>query len=493
MQEIEIKLELAPGADASRLRAPLGGKESAREELLALYFDTPDCELAEKRMSLRLRREGERWVQTFKSAGTGTGGLHSRDEWEEPADGPVLDLAAFRATPLADLSASHTLHERLIEVFRVGVLRLTWELEVNGSKVQVALDQGEVRTGDSSAPISELEIESKGGDADAVFVFARELVARVPMRPSAITKAARGYRLLRQEPLAPVKAGTALRLDPHWSPAESARRSLASGIEQLQANEEGVLASDDPEFVHQLRVALRRMRSTLRAHRQALEPGFEDGVREDLKWITGVAGTARDLDVLSQETLPAMARDGAEADTEFEQRVEARRRAARARLREALRSSRYALLMLALARWLSLPAAHAPAGRVKLARFGGKVVAKHHRKLIEAAKGFADLDPAHRHEVRIAGKRLRYAVQGFESLFSPQAVGAYLETLSTLQDDLGAANDATVAPTLIESLDPPATLTHFARGWLAARTEAALQPVAGHFRELKKAPRFWKK
>ncbi len=493
MREIEIKLELEAGADASLLHAPLGGKESSREELLALYFDTPDCELAEKRMSLRLRREGERWVQTFKSGGSGTGGLHSRDEWEEPAGGPVLDLAAFESTPLADLPDSHTLHERLIEVFRVGVLRLTWELEINGSAVQVALDRGEVRGGDCASPIFELEIESKGGNPDAVFDLARELVARVPMRPSAVTKAARGYRLLRREALAPVKALAALKLDPSWSPAESARHCVASAMEQLQGNEEGVLASDDPEFVHQLRVALRRVRSALRAHRKALEPGFEEGVRDELKWITGVAGTARDLDVLSQETLPAMARDGAEADGPFEQRVEARRRAARARLREALRSSRYALLMLTLARWLGLPSAHAPAGRVKLARFGGTAVGKNHRTLLDGAKGFADLEPAQRHEVRIAGKRLRYAVQGFESLFPEQKVASYLATLSALQDDLGAANDATVAMSLIESLDPPPTLAHFARGWLAARTEAALQPVAKHLTALKKAPAFWKK
>lgn len=492
MREIEIKLELAPGADVSRLHAPLGGKESTRQELLALYFDTPDGELAEKRMSLRLRREGEQWVQAFKSAGTSTGGLHSRDECEELADGPVLDLAMFASTPLADLPDPETLHQRLAEVFRVSVSRATWDLEVAGGRLEVALDLGEVRQGHSSTPIAEVEIESKGGDPDAVFKLARELVAVVPMRPSAVTKAARGFRLVWQETLAPAKAGTAS-LDPGWSPAEAARRSLASAIEQLQANEEGVLASDDPEFVHQLRVALRRMRSTLRAYRKALEPGFEDGVREDLKWITGVAGTARDLDVLSQETLPAMARDGAEADAGFKRRVEARRRAARIRLREALRSSRYALLMLTLARWLGLPATPAPGRRVKLARFGGKVAAKHHHALVEAAKGFADLEPGQRHEVRIAGKRLRYVVQGFESLFPQQAVGAYLQTLSALQDDLGAANDATVALGLIESLDPPATLTHFARGWLAARTEAALQPVARHLKALRQAPEFWRK
>src|SRR5258706_3397010 len=115
MREVELKLDLDPAAQR-RLRrlAPLKGASPKRSTLLALDFDTPDCELAARQMALRLRRWGRRWVQTLKGGRSGAGGLQARDEWEYPAGAqPVLDLARFRDTPLAEIPRADKLHERL--------------------------------------------------------------------------------------------------------------------------------------------------------------------------------------------------------------------------------------------------------------------------------------------------------------------------------------------------------------------------------------------
>lgn len=495
MEEIELKLQLERGNLPALKRAPLLRKaRSQRRAFLAIYFDTADGDLAREGMALRLRLEGRDWKQALKvGAATGEGGLHTRGEWEFEAAGPVLDLAKFRETPLAKLPGAERLHETLVETFRVDVKRTAWTVGRDARRVEVVLDDGEVRAATGRAPILEVEIESKGEDANAVFDVAAKLVDAAPMRPSAITKAPRGCRLLRPEPLEPVRAGP-VELDADRSPGHSARTAMAHALRQLQANEEGVLEGNDPEFVHQLRVALRRLRSALRAHRRALEPGIEEALTPELRWITQVAGAARDMDVLADQTLPAMARAGAplEGTDAFARRLERRRTAARRALRNALRTKRYAILVLALARWLRSPAEHAPKHRRDVRKFAAKAIQREYKKTLAAGRDVGSLDAEGRHRLRIAAKRLRYALQGFASLWPTDETEPFLEALSTLQDDLGRANDAAVATALLESLGAPEALAAFARGWLGGETAVSIEPLAGHLHALARAPAFWK-
>src|SRR5688572_10841141 len=232
MPEIEIKLEVDPARRDAVARVPALARVAAtRHKLLALYFDTPGAELARRRMSLRLRRDGDRWVRTFKAGGSAAGGLHSRDEWEESIDGPILDLAALRGTPLAGLPDAHTLHERLAEAFRVRMDRTTWQVKAGAARLEVALDVGEVRRGERTTPVCELEIELLEGDPDAAFAFALALVEHVPMRPGTVSKAARGYRLVAEKAPGPV-GSVELVLDAGMTPAESARRAMSAGLAQ---------------------------------------------------------------------------------------------------------------------------------------------------------------------------------------------------------------------------------------------------------------------
>ena len=211
MAEVELKFEVPPDATAAiRAHPELASVQPVEQHLLALYFDTPEALLAGNEMALRLRRSGHRWVQGLKAGRSGAGGLHHREEWEFPQPGPTLDLALFAATPLAALPDQERLHERLAEIFRVDMRRTTWEVEVApGQRVEVALDHGEVRRDDAAEPVSEVEIESLEGEPLAVFDMAQRLIDSLPMRPSTVTKARRGYRLLRGETARPVKASAA--------------------------------------------------------------------------------------------------------------------------------------------------------------------------------------------------------------------------------------------------------------------------------------------
>ena len=172
--EIEIKLSINPNDAAPFRRLPLLREKSivgpTRRKVVNVYFDTPDLALEQRGMALRLRKLGGKWLQTLKTAGNATGGLHQRGEWEYPLRAPQLDLSLFRETPLAAVPQSKKLHLSLKQAFTTEFNRTIWRVEIApGQQVEVALDQGVIRCGESELPISEIEIELCEGSAAAVF------------------------------------------------------------------------------------------------------------------------------------------------------------------------------------------------------------------------------------------------------------------------------------------------------------------------------------
>jgi triphosphatase len=495
MNEVELKFDLPRRAGRKFAKlAQLGPARPSRARLLALYFDTPDGTLAREQMALRLRRSGNAWRQTLKSGRSGAGGLHARDEWEFERPDASIDLALFAHTPLAKLSGAADLHNALKEIFRVEVTRTTWQVEVApGTRVEVALDQGEVRNAGGAEPVSEVEIEILEGEPHDMFDFARRLVESAPLRPSTVTKAQRGYRLMSGEKAAPVKARAAL-LDAGMTPFDAARAAIASAVAQLQANETGALHGTHPEYLHQMRVAMRRLRSTLRAFRDVLGAEFVRDADLGLKAIARASGAARDWDVFATQTLPAILDTGDDtaARRSILADVRARRRAARDSMREALRSPRHAQVILALARWLSQPAPQSGDG-TDLTAFAARAAAKRHRKLVERARHVDRMDAAARHKLRIEAKRVRYIFEGFAPLFRAKPVKAYLKALAQVQDDLGEANDAVVALRHLREVAMPEALARRAREKLEAREREAAARLARHFEQLAAMKRFWEK
>ena len=483
--EIELKFDLAPEA-RGRLTAAataLAGANPRRRRMRSLYFDTPERALAQREMALRLRREGRRWVQTLKAGRSGTGGLHRREEWENARPGPTLDLSVLAETPLARLDGAR-IRKRLGPVFEVNFTRTAWQLApAPGCRLEIALDMGEVASGRLTAPICEVEIECLEGDPGRAFDLAARLMEEVALHPSATSKAQRGYRLARDESTGPVKSAR-VRLDAAMTPLDAARVIVAAGIAQLQANEEGVLASNDPEFVHQARVALRRTRSALRLFRR------EIGEARVHRWLDALGETARalgrsrDWDVFATRSIPAAleAFGDAALARSLRARVAHRRRLERVRARETLRSPHYAEVLLDLARWLA-GADGDGAGKTPaepLADFAARVIRKRHRKLLAGALALGDLTPAELHRVRIDTKRLRYGVDSLAALFKPRPLATFAASLEAMQESLGDSNDAATALRLLAELAAPETFAAFARGWFASRERgdaAVLEPI----------------
>ncbi|HTR08753.1 MAG TPA: CHAD domain-containing protein [Paraburkholderia sp.] len=255
--------------------------------------------------------------------------------------------------------------------------------------------------------------------------------------------------------------------------AEAALVAIGRNISaQWLGNDAGARDSANGEFIHQMRVAQRRLRTAMRIFSRWRDENWTTCIEPELKWLGGLLAEARDRDVFVDSTLPALAA----ADVEparwnaIRDEANAQRLAARARLREALASPRYALAALAWLRWLAALASRArlagEAGR-SLHRHAKKCVRRYYEKLVSTQK-LTTIDEASRHRVRINAKYLRYTIEFFATLTSRRTRVGVARTIARLQGVLGDGNDAAVALRYLERMDAEPYQLGFARGWCEA-------------------------
>lgn len=186
-REIELKF-LPARTDVAALMAALPPGETAVKAMVATYFDTPDGFLRRSGFGLRVRRTGDRRIQTLKSALDADGG---RDEWEWPVTSDVPEPALLATTPAALPPGA-----ALVPRFTVTVSRTVRIVSEGAARIEIALDDGEVQAGDRREAFLELELELLSGPAEALHRLADRLRAKVALTPDTVTKAERGFRLL---------------------------------------------------------------------------------------------------------------------------------------------------------------------------------------------------------------------------------------------------------------------------------------------------------
>src|SRR5262249_30859331 len=306
-REVELKFLLSEdGLDAME-RAPLLAalRDKARtRSTVSVYFDTEGSRLRREGISLRVRRDGDQRLQTVKAEGR-SGIPFERREWEQRIRGDVPELKRMRATGVK-LLRKKKVRKGLKPVFATAVERTTIPVRRPGGTVEVTLDKGLVRTAERSIPLFELELELKKGKRRALFDVAKTLSNVTPARFTLTTKSDRGYRLLSGEEAPVAKAGTipVRRQDR----ADAAFRVIAfSCIRHLVANEPALLRGD-PEGVHQMRVALRRLRAAISIFSDIVSGMETERIKDELKWIAGELGPARDLDVFVSGTVVPLTR-----------------------------------------------------------------------------------------------------------------------------------------------------------------------------------------
>ncbi|MBB3102640.1 inorganic triphosphatase [Azomonas macrocytogenes] len=201
-KETEIKLRATRETLAALREHPLLKKRSKegwqRHELFNQYYDSNERDLARNKVALRLRRDGDSYIQTLKSRGQSIAGLSERNEWDWHLDQPELDPG--KLTDECWPAALAGLDKQLLKpIFSTDFVREKTDIAWGRGKakvvVEVALDLGKVVAGQQEEEICELELELRQGEPAALLELAAELAADLPLMPCDISKAERGYRL----------------------------------------------------------------------------------------------------------------------------------------------------------------------------------------------------------------------------------------------------------------------------------------------------------
>ncbi len=229
--------------------------------------------------------------------------------------------------------------------------------------------------------------------------------------------------------------------------------------EHMLANEAGLLSRRNPEFLHQFRVGLRRLRSAFRVFRPLIAADRYTLLTTEMHWLAHVLGGARDWDVFMIETIKPLLRHepAATGGVALQRRCVAQRRHCAQAVRAALASPRYAVFKSALDSYLDAPLwmdddVARQLLAMPVARFAAQQIDKREKSVQRLAGALEDADIEHRHRLRIAAKKLRYSVEFFRSLFEKKPARRYAATLAEIQDALGKLNDCATARRLLGTI-----------------------------------------
>jgi triphosphatase len=385
----------------------------------------------------------------------------------------------------------------------------------HNSWIELTIDKGTIVAGRQSSPICELELELKRGAAAELFNVARALAMWAPVQLSVTSKPERGYALVTGEKSRAVGAAP-IAILPDENCQAVFQAIARACLRQIIVNQ--TLARDgDSEGLHQTRVGLRRLRAAISLFGSMLPDPQSGTVKRELKWITRELGPARELDVFIKKVMPAIAGKSHQPGIATLTRdLRRRRREALNRSRAAIASERFRALILDSAAWIETgdwtnnaddlvralrdqPIATAAVGEMNRRR----------KKILKRGARLIDLDPLHRHRIRIEAKKLRYACQFLGGIFFGKKTARQrkelLSALEQLQDTLGDLNDISVHERLTEQLaivleDSGRRKQHspnkaFAAGRLFGREEAriasVLQDAVRAYARFAKTKPFW--
>jgi len=513
-REVELKLEV-PAHSLYRLaRSPLllaARKMSSKPAtLVSVYFDTDKLKLRNRGLSLRVRRIGRRHIQTIKRESGESAAVFTRDEWEHQIGGRQPDLDVAQDAALGPVFGKNV-RRSLKPIFETRVRRTVYPIQSGDSEIELTIDKGKVGAGRQSSPICEVELELKRGESAELFKLARMLAEEVPVQLAVKSKAERGYALIAGE------LPEAVALTPDCSRQAAFQAIARACLRQLVANQPATLGGD-PEGLHQMRVALRRLRAAVSLFADMLLDPQTEEMKTQFKWITQELGPARELDVFIKRVVRPVTdgKPNGPGVAVLAKDLQRRREEAFARACAAVESTRFRGLVLDVAGWIE--AGDWTRNTDDFARLlreqpivpaAGDELRRRWKKILKAGAQLDELDPQRRHKMRIQAKKLRYASEFFGGAFPGKKAMRrgkdFVAGLEKLQDALGDLNDIAVHEGLSERIVDAQDATGkqregrakraFAAGRLSGREEARIASVLKDaqlaYHAFAKAKPFW--
>ncbi|MGI9509314.1 MAG: CHAD domain-containing protein [Geminicoccaceae bacterium] len=468
-QSVERELRLAGDRDvleAAFDALPLttqSGDDGKTVDLDNHYFDTRDHLLCKKGLAFRVRHGNKGIRQTLKAGDDAQNTLLSRGEWETALDGdrPSLEALPGRARKLIPEGVKEGDLETVFKTtFQRRTRRLTVDQAGEPAMIEASIDLGTIDAGTNQLPIAEIELELLEGAPATLYQLALELQEIAPLRLETRSKSNRAFDSITGK-------------SPAWSRATAPALTRASNVDQAMAaifkgcfdqwvaNQAAAIDGKDIEGVHQMRVGLRRLRSALSIFKQLIPKGqrvwLKPGAREVAKYL----GPARDWDVFLDDLLMPVIRARPD-DLELRAlrtRAKTQRAACYRAMRRQLAEKPYNQILLRFGQWLEQQGwrnerskKQAARGAMPITDFAAAVLDARLDAALTLGEGFADRPVEERHELRIALKKLRYAVEFFTPLFDKKHVKPFVASLKALQNDLGHLNDVVVAQELLDSI-----------------------------------------
>ena len=453
---VTLALELASSEREALEATPVLANTRARaSRYVSTYFDTADHAVCKSGHTLCIRHAGGVSVQSIQSDIGLVSDLVSRPVWERVIDSERPELRG------EDELIAHLRDARLIKLFAIEVDLTVRTVTWKGASLTCDIATHSIHTGRRRHTLSTISFALQDGPQTALFGLARHLADLLPLRLAVASPAEHGYRSLASTEPGSCKA-EAIPLAADDSAEAALQLIIRSGMRQFRLNETELIRNGAPEALHQARVGLRRMRTAFSLHRDMLgrdEPAAV--LTAGLKRLAGTLGTVRDLDVLLAASPRAQRTPIADA-----------RQVSFLSARAEIDSPATRTVMIALAEWLTTghwrtASADPPAGRLTVCESAEAILERAHRKLKRRGRNLGSLDDDARHAVRIAAKKLRYALDFFSAVYAHGKRQRRRETLSAalseLQDRLGTLNDRVNRPRLLTKLGIAQASPHAAR------------------------------
>lgn len=477
--------------------AGISASSAPAKELSDTYYDTEDWRFYRAGYALRVRRDGRKVEATMKALAPAEDGVRRRREISEPLRSGGMKTLRRARGPVGERLRRLAGDEELRPLFEIRTRRRLFELRpegeisgANGSSSEVvvgptgdirrkeddavpagevvvdavggihrreagppagevALDESEISADGKTGRLSRVEVEVGAGEGrDEVRGFVSGLRDALDLRPTERSKFGTGLSVAGLSPATVPDLGST-GVEASMSAGEVAFAVLRRHFAAMLAHEPGVRLGEDPEELHDMRVATRRLRATLKLYADYL-PKRAERFERDLKWIAGNLGEVRDLDVhlehLSEEA--ALWDGGTSSDVSAA--LEKRRVEARQRMMETLESSRYERLISGFTGMLRR--GRSPAPTPPILEAAPELIGRRYKKVRKRTKGLTAESPSEDfHDLRKKGKRLRYAIEPLGGIYGKPAE-KMVDSLKQVQDDLGGLQDLIVFSELIREL-----------------------------------------
>ena len=480
--EIELKFQL-PESKKKNVLQTLNKQKAQKIRLQAKYYDTADRLLAKNYVAIRLRQEGEHWVQTFKAASKNHLQRIEEDIFlGKCAEEPELDLSLYKHNQTVKSVLRYILGNdapELILQFQTDVQRSFHVFDFENSKIEVCLDDGGIRTPTDQAKICEVEFELKQGSAQDLILFSKTWVEKYQLWLDVRSKAERGNLLAIGKKVSPATKAKSLNLESNASAEQAIKQIIENTLNHILPNAAAIADGvAEATHVHQARVGLRRLRSALKHFSNwstQIDPTWESQLAE----IFQALGESRDFDAIKDAVIPLV-----QQVSHFEFGLITNQPN---NIAQQFSHPKTTQLFLSLLNFMYSENEH----KAKLSKQAAKSLSQLYAKILKDSAQFLDLPVEQQHRTRKRVKQLRYCIDFIAGLYPEKNIQPFLDKLEPIQEYLGFYNDLYVAEKIFEQQAVGQSEFLFALGWVKAQQPHVAKKADKKLKTLSIQDAFW--